>query len=299
VTIKDFCGFEDSDGGAVYVHADATLNVDGVTFEYNDSDDDGGAIYNEGTLTITNSTFAQNDADDGGGAIYNDGILTVTEGIFDSNAAYYGGAINNDGTASIERSIFTSNFAEYGGAIHNYGTLTVTETTFGGEDYGDGNHTRGDGGAIYVSSGTATITASKFVRNRTWSRYGGEGGAIDADADSPVLVERSFFYLNSANTQGGAIAGWVLVVNSTFVGNSAKEGGAIYGEEDAKVLFSTIADNTATEGYGGVTGVTIKNSIVARNSAPRHGNCDPWDIVAEGVDLTRGCLRIGFRMLSG
>jgi predicted outer membrane repeat protein len=78
----------------------------------------------------------------------------------------------------------------------------------------------------------------------------------------------------------------VLVVNSTFVGNSAEYGGAIYGQEDAKVLFSTIADNTATERYGGVTNVTIKNSIVASNWAPYHGNCDPWDIVAEGINLT-------------
>jgi predicted outer membrane repeat protein len=104
-----------------------------------------------------------------------------------------------------------------------------------------------------------------------------------------VLVERSFFYLNSADSQGGAIAGWVLVVNSTFVGNSAEEGGAIYGEEDAKVLFSTIADNTARAGgsYGGVTGVTIKNSIVARNwASDDNDNCDPSDIVAEGVNLT-------------
>lgn len=290
MTIKDFCGFEDSDGGAVYVHRGATLTVHEVTFENNDSDDEGGAIYNEGTLTITNSTFARNDANDDGGAIYNVGTLTITGGVFDRNTADYGGgAINNDdrGTASIERSIFKGNFAgEYGGAIYNYGTLTVTETTFGGEDYWDGNHTPGDGGAIYISSGTATITASKFVRNRTWSRRGGEGGAIDADADSPVLVERSFFYLNSADSQGGAIAGRVLVVNSTFYGNRAEYGGAIYGQGDAKVLFSTIADNTATEAYGGLTNVTIKNSIVARNSAPDDANCDPWDIVAEGVNLT-------------
>ena len=287
MTIKDFCGFEDSDGGAVYVHRGATLTVHEVTFEYNDSDDDGGAIYNEGTLTITNSTFAGNDANDDGGAIYNVGTLTITGGVFDRNTADYGGgAINNDddGTASIERSIFKGNFArEYGGAIYNYGTLTVTETTFGGEDYWDGNHTPGDGGAIYISSGTATITASKFLRNRTWSRRGGEGGAIDADADSPVLVERSFFYLNSADSQGGAIAGRVLVVNSTFVGNSAEEGGAIYGEEDAKVLFSTIADNRATEAYGGVTNVTVKNSIVARNA---NDNCDSGNVKTEGVNFT-------------
>jgi CSLREA domain-containing protein len=202
MTIKDFCGFEDPYGNAVYVHRGATLTVHEVTFENNDSDggaiynegtliitnstfaqndvnedggaiynkgtltitnstfaqnhanEDGGAIYNEGTLTITNSTFAQNDAYDDGGAIYNVGTLTITGGVFHRNTAGYGGgAINNDdrGTASIERSIFKGNFArEYGGAIYNYGTLTVTETTFGGEYYRDGNHTRGDGGAIYI-----------------------------------------------------------------------------------------------------------------------------------------------------
>jgi hypothetical protein len=35
MTIKDFCGFEDSDGGAVYVHRGATLTVHEVTFENN------------------------------------------------------------------------------------------------------------------------------------------------------------------------------------------------------------------------------------------------------------------------
>jgi len=313
MAIKQFCAFPNlsrssRSGGAVYVHANASLTVDEVTFEDNWSNDyyggaiynagtvtitastfrqnsayDGGAIYNLGALTITNGTFTDNSASDDGGAIYNDGTLTITDGMFFSNDADYGGAIynDNDGTASISGSTFKGNYADNdGGAIFSYGTLTVTGATFGGDGTNEPN-TADSGGAIYISSGTATLSASAFIKNR--ARDGGGGAIQVSGAASPVVVKQSFFRENTATRQGGAIEGWVLVVNSTFYGNRAEYGGAIYGQGDAKVLFSTIADNRATEAYGGVTNVTVKNSIVARNA---NDNCDSGDVEAEGVNFT-------------
>jgi len=84
-----------------------------------------------------------------------------------------------------------------------------------------------DGGAIYNSGGTVSISNSHIRRNRaSWS-----GGAIFNDGGS-VHVEQSTFNLNRAlSYDGGAIFnrnGEVTIVDSTFYGNmSGLRGGVI------------------------------------------------------------------------
>jgi hypothetical protein len=118
--------------------------------------------------------------------------------------------------------------SSFGGGILNGGTLTVINCTiFGNSAIG--------GGGIYNGSG-ATLT----IINSTLSG-------------------------NLANVEGGNIgggiynAGRLTVTNSTFSGNSATTGGAIYSE----------SSGTTTRAIA--SGVTVNNSILAKSTSG--GNC--------------------------
>src|SRR5438105_9815114 len=96
----------------------------------------------------------------------------------------------------------------------------------------DSNTAASLGGAMYVISNVTTITGSLFTNNNANT----SGGAVQ-------------FYLGNPTT----------IANSTFIGNSV---GAIYADNEIpQVINSTIVDNN-----GGVTGTTLKNTIVANNA---------------------------------
>ncbi|MBK8050238.1 MAG: hypothetical protein IPK16_25930 [Anaerolineales bacterium] len=124
-----------------------------------------------------------------------------------------------------------------GGAIINGGSVVVTDSSF---FY---NHAV-RGGAIQTWGGVILILGSTFAYNSadivpTKTRRAG-GGAIElyaADQDFPRGdILNSTFIGNSARQGGGAIdnSGAVTVTNSTFTGNVAElQGGAIRNLEGA------------------------------------------------------------------
>ena len=81
-----------------------------------------------------------------------------------------------------------------------------------------------------------------------------EGAAIYAD--SSLTVRDSIFLNNHSDVEGGAIdfSGdeVAIVTGSTFIGNSAQEGGAINVDHDLDLVAdSTFTDNETTNGWGG------------------------------------------------
>jgi predicted outer membrane repeat protein len=220
----------------------------------------GGAIANSGgTTTVVSTTFSANRALDGGAIYVGAGTsVTVTGSVFDSNQAGYGGAIEMAGSRLlIERSQFTNNRA-----------------------------TTGDGGALWVLSGTLAITDSLFAANQATTT----GGAISC-FDSALSIAGSTFAGNRTIGGGGAIYSscTLALSNSTMSGNQATGtsagGGAIFhtGARSGVVSFATIADNAARfgagvyrDGDGGGT-LTVSASILSANAT---GNCD--GVVASG-----------------
>lgn len=224
------------------VHAGATLELDGLRLENGDAGEEvGGAILNNGALTVSASTFSGNRASVSGGAIYTTGTLEVSDSEFSGNQAHNagiprGGAIYNDsgGMVTVEASTFSGNLASYGGAIYNAsnGTVVVAASTFTG-------HFTSVGGAIYTTA-RLEVTASTFSGNRA----AGIGGAIFiSSSGGTASVSASTFSDNWALDHGGAIftANQLTVTASTFNGNRAELGGAIYSSDfDPVVLQSTI-----------------------------------------------------------
>lgn len=108
--------------------------------------------------------------------------------------------------------------ADFGGAIYAAGTLLVIRRC----DF-EGNQ-GSDGGAIYLGNAMGSISASSFHSNSAIGR----GGAIYR-----VAIETDF-----------------LVENSTFSGNTASFGGAIFNRADGILTLQqvTISGNTAPWG---------------------------------------------------
>ena len=92
-----------------------------------------------------------------------------------------------------------------------------------------GSGMRSGWGGLIANSGTLRVTNSTFSNG-----YAQQGGAIVSGhygAVATLIVENSFFNRNRASDKGGAIRvinGSASITNSTFSGNSAGTGGAIY-----------------------------------------------------------------------
>ena len=184
-----------------------------------------------------------------GGAINNEGTLNLSGCTLSGNAARRGGAVFSTGTLNIEGSTFTGNTAIGGGAISSSnGFLNVSTSTF------NGNISSGDGGALVLLQTRTSLQSSTFSNNSASNI--GSGGAV-------------FFSGHFDLSRAG-----LAITNSTFAGNRAGTGGAIWNTGDALQLQNaTITDNTAPTGAGvwsegnANTLTFSSNSIIAGNSA--------------------------------
>lgn len=220
------------------------------------------------------------------GAITNGGILTVFDCIFSNNSSQpggasalnaLGGAIINVGTLLVSNSSFIQNSAvgEFeggpifgeaimppaGGAIYNIGNATITECTFSGNNAiggdgipgggPDGDATSGSdalGGAIF-NGGSIIVSNSTFVQNFSSGGAGGLGGESFGSGRNEVPVPGA----SGGNGYGGALystSGTAIVVNSTFLSNSAAGGAGGIGGNYASP-FPGFSGNGANGGNGG------------------------------------------------
>ncbi|MCM8745862.1 hypothetical protein NET03_04905 [Thermomicrobium sp. CFH 73360] len=158
--------------------------------------------------------------------------------------------VQNNGTLTVQSAVLQGNSAPVtnGGAIWaSNATVTISNSTF------SSNQADEYGGAIYANDATVTISNSTFTQNSA-----GEGGAIATYfGDADVNISNSTFTQNTANAEGGAIAALghygsatFTISNSTFTQNTANVGGAI-----------------SSDAYIGSATVTISNSTFSLNQA--------------------------------
>lgn len=156
------------------------------------------------------------------------------------------GVLTLDGVTLVEAA---------GTAIRNDGTLVITDSMLVGNGaLATDPPTSVNGGAIN-SNGTLSVTNSAFVNNRTT----GKGGAIFASPAAKTTILNTTFVGNAANSGGALFMSKGFVVNGTFARNrAAADGGA----------FS----NPRLAGPG----VTVRNSLIVANaSGDDTGNCTP------------------------
>lgn len=155
--------------------------------------------------------------------------------------------------------------------------------------------TTGDGGAVH-DEGTLTVEHCHFLNNEA----DGNGGAIAVVNNGLAFVNRSSFIGNMA-ASGGAIfnaMGHAEVANSTFHHNIGGGGGALGNVSSLVVRNCTIFQNEATTGggirSGGPSGVaSVMNSLVVGNTGSvggpdLHGNfyAFQYNLVSSKADAT-------------
>jgi large repetitive protein len=266
----------------LFVGAGTTMKIDGLTISKGNAGNSGygGGIESVGTLTVDHVVITGNRAAAGGGLANAGGSLTVENSeVSDNTDSGYGGAgINNGGvrnvpgSVTIEHSTLADDFGggDGGGILNGQNghpstatsaavapvderlaparqanglMLTVTDSTFTGDEAGNG------GGGVANDGGTFSVSGSTFDANRG---DGADGGAISS---------------------GG---GSLIVVSSTLDGNYACYGGGIEMFTNGTsgthlVTQTTISDNRACDVGGGmdVSGTaTVTQSTLTGNIAP-------------------------------
>lgn len=262
-------------GGAVYVQRDIRLYVQDSYFKDNYASDKGGAIIHYGgstddTFIVTNSTFVGNDAIDWGGAVGAKGARPVfTDDTFiDNYGGDYGGAIYGANDVFVTGSTFTGNDAlEMGGGVYASDSAYVYHSYFA-----DNTAVGTGGGAVVAYDAYLTVEDSDFVGN-----YAYAGGALYNEAPDTIRIVRSTFVDNGAEYYGGAIyfrsGGSTTIVDSSFTGNfiatADYDGGALKVENPTYVTGSTFSGNTADLG-GAIYAadiLDIENSTFTSNAS--------------------------------
>jgi len=250
-------------------------------------------------FTITNGM-----AEHGGAVWCSNAMPDFVECRFLDNTADFGGAVYAGLGASIylEYCAFTGNLAhDYGGAVYSHSAQPYI-------DYCEftSNSAGISGGAVSVKTGTvARILDCIFTSNAAQ-----DGGAIyvgtfagqGSDEIDASLIGFSTFSGNTAN-RGGAIFfnsfSWVTTSWCTFVGNAATEGGAVYAQTDAQGSLTlqncTLVFNSAENG-GGIcsvgesseNGFLVTQTIIAMSTAGNSVYRGDWSPITIDLSLAYG-----------
>ncbi|MET7749252.1 hypothetical protein [Micromonospora sp. NPDC005367] len=239
------------DGAGILVQPGGTADIEDSVITENESCGRGGGIANFGTTTLRDSVVSKNRAFVAGGGIYNAGELTIQSSRIENNTAKGtgksgadGGGIANDGggAASITSSQIAHNSASNdGGGLHNDGNATLLLDS----SKVAGNKAARNGGGLFQGGATATVRNSTFTLDIA--------GLFDSRTRN--LHDRG------------------------FLGNHARQGGAIYNDTGAtlEVSGSRIIGNFASTraGAGGIHNnngtVTLANNTWVKFNPPR--NC--------------------------
>jgi hypothetical protein len=310
-------------GGGIYCDpmTSPTIINNVIMGNVNGIDSAGGIYCDDGADPIIRcNVFHDNSVDSGGGALGAGvgSVPIIEDNIFRSNFAdRRGGAISLwQSQAVISRNLFINNgIPGRGGAIScEQSSPIITENLF------EGNRSNIYGGAIDCNTAASPTIARNTMRgNRSIS-----GGAIACYLNCSPLIEGNLIVANSADGGAGIyFANWCsplvannvildnealsgsagglfctdrstpLILNSTFVGNSALQaGGAILcgSGSTAEIVNTILWDNTAAEGSEIAIGHTSDPAIVTiRHSDLKGGpslvKVDPLCILEVGPGL--------------
>lgn len=233
-------------GGGVYV-SNGSAEINGGILQNNSAGENGGALFVNGNVTITEDSqvsLNNNTATESGGGIYmvsgkfevkgraTIGNNSATNG--NGGGIYQGGGtftVHSNGNINVG-TMGSPNSANNGsgGGIYCAGTFTI-----GGSALVSNNHAT-NGGGVCVEDGAVTLSPTTTINNNSATKLGG-GLYVFNNRNEVVHVScvgGGSFVNNRAILGGGACIkgnenGRIdLTIASTFEGNVAKNGGAIY-----------------------------------------------------------------------
>jgi hypothetical protein len=209
--------------------------------------------------------------------------LTLTDGLNNDLGDEAGALWITSGDVTLDQvQITNSSSPDWGGGIEDDGgNLTITRSRFSGDTAG----TAGGGAIDFYAGGVLTVSDTVFAGNSSSSF----AGAVVVEPEATYALNRVTFDGNSVSASsssgGGAFEGegGGTIYNSTFSGNSAPEGGALWvnnaGSETATTstaINDTFANNSAPTGANVVVvsggSFSTQNSIFASPQGGG-GNC--------------------------
>lgn len=263
-------------GGAIYNAG--TLTVDGTRFENNTASAQGGAIYvhPKAELDVTNSYFKGNGGTAGGAiAMFGDNGAapehSISNTVFEGNTADRTGAKLGKGGAIAILQMDTPR--------EQYTTkLDLNGVTF------IGNTSNGTGGAIHSEYGTLTITDATFSGNSAEQ----QGGAIYNDANSSITFKGDNLFTGNTAAEGKDIYNEGTL---DFAGtNTQMDGGMVMADGTMTVANSQVnmAELDARAGNITVTGSELSVSKLTGNTLGSSLTVDTDGIVNIGnLDTTK------------
>jgi hypothetical protein len=272
-------------GGAIYRDG-GSLTVIDCDFHDNHApasgqDVAGGAIYafGGGETRISGSTFTNNSASDGGAVGSLNGDLTIINSIFSDNAAT--GTLGNPGDGGCGGAVYMDG----GDEAASLCGVVITDNTAGAIA----------GGFFRVSNsadGTADIDRSIVSGNRVTPDDSGNAGGLYLQGlaltiSASTIADNHAFYNGGLWISGGEahLTNVTVAENVAFGSNGA---GLWLAHEPAGTLENcTIANNRSTaEGQvaGAIfgQGLTLKNTVIAGNTAQYTPGCDTKHASAGG-----------------
>ena len=282
-------------GGGVIAWASANVNWRGDTMFVNNNAFFGGAVYLYQGVRVKwtgHTTFSSNEAREEGGAVASTASVTSTNGDLISFLLIAG------------VTDFVDNISgRNGGAFSLGGGLFVEIETTARVSFRR-NYARVSGGAIFMSGvDVGTIFRGvTFVSNS--AQFGGgvhatSSGNAKFDLDgketfNPTIFDRCSFVDNTAIATGGAIqsaAGQDYIISTSFIGNTARAGGALFLAGTAIFLNCSFFDNEADEDEGpAISNIGYVEKMQNSSFAGNAYNCAPGTFRA--FDMVRFAQRL-------
>ena len=252
------------DGGALYIGASTSMR--GCTLTGNKAKYGGAIKLINHHISIEGGSFVDNVASGNAGAISvgEKGRLEIGNEepvTFQGNSAgLYGGALEVESFReslgnNIHNAVFKENQAQWGGAVAVYGKSGKLTGMYFKDCTVEGNYATKDGGAFYVED------------------------------ESLIDLTRTTIKENHADNMGGAVCihGWkrVQAFQSSFIGNYAATGGAVFGEKSGDSYPDIFIDecsfdgNYITKNYGCVFNFNHINNFCINNSSVRGSYITP------------------------
>jgi predicted outer membrane repeat protein len=222
-------------GGGMYING-GNPTLTSVTFNGNHGENEGGGIFLiSGNPMLKNVTLKNNDCivGDGGGS---GGGMFV--GDYNMNTPYAGNLI-------LSNVVFKDNAAQNGGGLQVLsGNVSLSNVTFSGNraTYWGGGMIVGEISIGCPFKTNVTLADVAFLGNSA-AEFGGGMLIYDGSSMLTITLTNVLFSGNLSPTSGGGIALMATnptLTNTTFTGNKAATGGALYGSQSSPTITNSI-----------------------------------------------------------
>lgn len=193
-------------------------------------------------------------------------VVTLLNLTIDSGgSATDGGLIQNKGDLTLDNVEIVNGASTHSSVFNDYGQLTIIDSLF-----------QGNRRAIQSSGGFVDIGGnSRFVENV--SRRGGSALLITSGS---AQIEDTVFENNGSDLiEGGAIllkSGTLLLSDSSFRGNQAKGGGAIYSSGTILAQNVDFSQNRSSLGNGGAIHLTSGSAVFTQTTFNQNESIVPF-----------------------